>query len=261
LLGKRILITRPKAQSGSLAQALADLGAEPILLPAIEIVLPAQNAELDRALADMAAYQWVIFTSANGVQAVWSRMAALELDEAIFRGIKVAAIGPATAQSLQDVGVTPDFVPDEYVAEAIAAGIGEVRGQRMLLPRAAIARKALPKLLREKGALVTEIAAYQTQQLALTSDKGAGLLHELDAITFTSPSTVAGFTRMLDGEHSELPETTVIACIGPVTAQAAREAGYDPQIVAPDHTTEGLVKALVEYYQNQGYHHDPRHLE
>ncbi|MCL4562426.1 MAG: uroporphyrinogen-III synthase [Chloroflexi bacterium] len=250
LLGKHILITRPQAQSDALAQQLADLGAEPVLLPAIEIVLPVQNKELDRAVAEIPTYQWVIFTSANGVQAVWIRMEALGLEISSFKGVKVAAIGPATAHALEDLGIVPDFIPDEYLAEAIAAEIGDVRGQRILLPRAAIARKALPELLRQKEALVTEIAAYQTRQAALTPQQAANLLQGIDAVTFTSPSTVAGFTQMLNGNHFNLLGNAVIACIGPVTAQAAREIGYEPQIIASEHTTSGLVKALVEYYQN-----------
>ena len=149
LSGKRVLITRPRDQAEELCRQLESLGARPVLFPTIQIAPPADPAPLDRAIASLAGYQWVIFTSANGVRAFWERLAAAGRDSRVFGpGIRVAAIGPATARALEDRGVQPQFIPEEYVAEAIAAGIGNVSGQRILLPRADIARKALAEALR-----------------------------------------------------------------------------------------------------------------
>src|SRR5689334_12810379 len=162
LQGKRIVVTRPEAQAGGLAARLRELGAEPIVCPAIAIAPPADYAPLDAAIARMAEYDWLLVTSANGVRALLGRMAQLGRDAQALRDLRVGAIGPATAQALAEHGLEASFVPSAYVAEAILDQIGDVAGRRILLPRADIAREALAAGLRAKGALVDEIAAYRT---------------------------------------------------------------------------------------------------
>ncbi len=291
LSGKRIIVTRARAQAAALADKLAAAGATPILFPTIEIAPLADYTALDEAIRSLAQYQWVIFTSVNGVAAFWDRLDLLEsvlkrsptasLSEAPFRarlgtpcefilseaegralsefgdtflglkdltGLNVAAIGPATAQALTKRGVNATFIPEEYVAEAIVAGIGEVRGQKILLPRAEIAREALAVELTQRGAGVDEIAAYRTLPAAPDPNGLAELERGVDAVTFTSSSTVRNFVALT--KHSVLcTQHSVLACIGPITAQTARELGLAVDVVAAEYTMDGLVVALMNYYQ------------
>lgn len=226
LSGRRIVITRPEADAARLADRLRALGAVPVVIPSIEIEFT-DPPELDRALKDLAAYHWVIFTSRNGVEAVFRRIDRLA-------GPKVAAIGPATAEALRGRGVTPDLVPSEYVAEAILAALPEVRGLRFLLPRADIAREALADGLRVGGARVDEIAAYRTRPA-----RRQGPLGPVDAVTFTSSSTVRGF---LSG--GPVPAGAKVICIGPITARTARDCGLEITAVAAQYTEDGLIEAL-----------------
>jgi uroporphyrinogen III methyltransferase/synthase len=169
---------------------------------------------------------------------------------AAIQGCKLAAIGPATADALGAAGAAPAFVPTEYVAEAIAAGIGDVQGQRVLLPRADIAREALALALRRKGAEVEEIAAYRTVVRPPDAEALARALAERpDVVTFTSSSTVHGFVASLAGANpGDVLRGVAVACIGPITAQTARELGLTPQIVAETYTMPGLVQAIIAYY-------------
>jgi uroporphyrinogen-III synthase len=249
LAGMRVLITRPRAQAAALIEKLASLGAIPVIFPTIEITPPEDPAQLDQAIADLPAYHWVIFTSVNGVSAFWQRLAALGKDNQAFSGIKVAAIGPATAQALQERGVRPAFVPEEYVAEAILPGLGEVTGQRILLPRADIARKALVDELTRQGAFPEEIAAYHTVPARPDPQALSELEQGVDIATFTSSSTVRSFIEIL-GERATtgLLQDAVIACIGPVTAEEARQRGLVVDVVAEEYTVDGLVEALVKYF-------------
>jgi uroporphyrinogen III methyltransferase/synthase len=227
LSGRRIVITRPEADARRLAERLRALGATPIIAPAIRIEFT-DPPELDVALARIAGYDWVIFTSRNGVEAVFRRTRDIA-------GPKVAAIGPATAQALREHGVAPDLVPPEYVAEAVLEALGAVAGRRFLLPRADIAREALAAGLAERGAVVDEIAAYRTRHVTdRPQDFG-----RVDAVTFTSSSTVRGFL-----EAGPVPEGARIVCIGPVTARTAREYGLTVSAVADAYTQDGLIAAL-----------------
>jgi uroporphyrinogen-III synthase len=160
---------------------------------------------------------------------------------------KVAAIGPKTAQSLESHGVKPDFVPDEYVAEAILPGLGDLRGCWVLLPRAEIARKALPEAIVEAGGVAHEIAVYQTLPADIDRDGLASLKSGVDAVTFTSPSTVENFVeivRRAGFDPLSLPGNPQIACIGPITQKAAQGAGFVDIVVADEYTTEGIVTLL-----------------
>jgi uroporphyrinogen-III synthase len=160
---------------------------------------------------------------------------------------KVAAIGPKTAQSLETRGVTPDFVPDEYVAEAILPGLGDLRGRWVLLPRAEIARKALPEAILQAGGVAHEIAVYQTLPAEPDLEGLTALKSGVDAVTFTSPSTVENFVEIVRREGLnplQLPRNPLIACIGPITQKAAQEAGFSETVVAEEYTTEGIVTLL-----------------
>jgi uroporphyrinogen III methyltransferase/synthase len=250
LFGKRILVTRAREQASELVALLQTLGAEPVELPVIRI-LPAQDtAPLDEALHRR--YDWIIFTSVNGVEAVWSRLNALRRDARAWGQTRLCAIGPATAEKLAAHGLRADLVPAEYVAEAILAEIGDVAGQRILLPRADLARAALAEGLRQKGAHVDEVTAYHTVTADTTGPQAQTvktLLAEgrLDAITLTSSSTVRGFAQFL---HSLPPgPLPALACIGPITARTARELGLPVTLVANEYTIKGLVLALTHHFQ------------
>lgn len=246
---KRILVTRPRQQAHALLDRLAGLGAVPVAFPVIAVAPVEDPAPLDAAIASLDAFQWVIFTSANGVEAFWERLAAGGKDGRALAGIKVAAIGPVTRQALLERGVEPCFVPQEYVAEAIVAGMGDVNGQRILLPRADIARQALADELQKRGALPTELASYRTQAVRPAPAALAELRAGVDVVTFTSSSTVRSFVQILEQEDIRLSSQTVIACIGPITATTACQLGLRVDLVAEEYTSAGLVEALVEYFE------------
>ncbi len=228
LAGRRIVITRPEADATRLADRLRALGAVPIVAPAIRIEFT-DPPELDNALANLTRYHWIVFTSRSGVEAVFRRTDSVA-------GPKVAAIGPATAATLRAHGVEPELVPSEYVAEAILDGVGDVRGLRFLLPRADIARETLVEGLESRGATVDEIAAYRTVEVSAPRAE----LGPIDAVTFTSSSTVRGFLA-----GGPVPAGAKVVCIGPITAQTAREHGLDVAAVAQHYTEDGLIAALV----------------
>jgi len=255
----KILITRPSNQADSFAEALKEAGFEPILFPVIEIRPFEENIALDRAITKLECYDWVVFTSVNGVDAFFERFdfhrrgtesaekSTINLRELGDSAVKVAAIGPKTAQSLKDRGVTPDFVPDEYIAEAILPGLGDLRGRWVLLPRAEIARKALPEAIVAAGGVAHEIAVYQTVPAEIDRAGLAALKSGVDAVTFTSPSTVENFVEIVHRaglNPLELPKNPLVACIGPITQKAAQEAGYSDIVVAEEYTTEGIVALL-----------------
>lgn len=253
LRGRRIVVTRARAQAGDLLAGLRALGAEPLACPAIAIAPPASYAPLDAALARLAEYDWLLFTSVNGVAAFVARRALVGAPPAPAR-LRVGAIGPATADAARKAGLAPAFVPDTYVAEGILAQIGDVAGRRILLPRAEQARAVLAAGLRAQGALVDEVTAYRTVPdsggAALIADLRAGAI---DAITFTSSSTVRFFWEGLAGqvEPADLaasPRRPAIVCIGPITAATARGLGLPVDAVAEPYTTAGLLAALTRWF-------------
>jgi uroporphyrinogen III methyltransferase/synthase len=256
LQGKRIVVTRPEAQAGGLVARLRELGAEPIVCPAIAIVPPTDYTALDTAIAHLDTYDRLIVTSANGVRALLGRMAELGRDVGALTRLSIGAIGPATARALDEYRLRAGFVPTVYVAEAILDEIGDVAGQRILLPRADIAREALAVGLRAKGALVDEIAAYRT----VPGDGARELVAQLqrqqiDAVTFTSSSTVRYLLDGLEAAGLErdvaraLLQRSTIACIGPITAATAHAEGLRVDVEAREYTGEGLVVALVEWFE------------
>jgi uroporphyrinogen-III synthase len=252
LEGRRIVVTRAGTQAAGFVERLRALGAVPVECPAIAIAPLEDFAPLDAAIHRLESYDWVIFTSVNGVEAFAARMQALNKDPSALSARKLGAIGPATHDRLEALGCSPDFVPGAYVAEAIVEQIPDIRGCRVLLPRADIARKALADGLRERGAQVDEVAAYRTVHGEATASLAALLsAGSVDAITFTSSSTVhytidslaqAGIeaSRVVD-----LINSAAIVCIGPITAATAGEHGLNVTAVAGEYTTGGLVDALI----------------
>jgi len=247
LTGMKVLITRPENDVAPLSTKLQALGATTLELPTIAIVPPERTEALDRAIRGVEGYDWIIFTSVNGVRFFRERADVLNVHLDNLKRVKVAAIGPATANALEQLGWSPDYVPEEYLSEKIAVGLGDVNGKRVLLPRADIASKKLPSLLVERGALVDEVVAYRTVIPAdLTPKRLKSVLKEgVDLITFTSPSTVRNFAQALGSkELAHLLETAKIACIGPVTVETATESGLRVSIIAMNHTIDGLVEAI-----------------
>ena len=244
---KRVLITRPRAQAGEMAEGLRAAGYEPILFPVIEIRAAEPNPELDDALERLDRYAWVVFTSANAVRIVFQNRHIGSAKGHMMHGVRVAAIGPKTSTELQDRGVTPDVVPSEYVAEAIVPGLGDLHGKRVLLPRAEIAREALPEAVIAAGGMPHEIAVYHTVPAQPSLEELAALRGGVDVVSLTSPSTVENFiaiARSHGVDPLRLPGDPLIACIGPITERAARRAGMARLITADEYTADGLIRAI-----------------
>ncbi|GAB4505052.1 MAG: hypothetical protein Fur0043_20470 [Anaerolineales bacterium] len=256
----KVLITRPRSQADSFARHLLQAGFEVVFFPVIEIRPFEENIALQRAIEKLHCYDWVVFTSANGVEAVFNVIAKEQSNLPIGKRLasssgndnrpQVAAIGPKTAAALEARGVRPDFVPREYVAEAILPGLGDLRGRWVLLPRAEIARKALPEAIVQAGGIAHEIAVYRTVPAQPAEEGLAALQSGVEAVTFTSPSTVENFivlVRQAGLDPFHLPGRPQIACIGPITQKAAQEAGFSHPLAAEKYTTEGLVEALLHH--------------
>ncbi|MFN8544011.1 MAG: uroporphyrinogen-III C-methyltransferase [Candidatus Binatia bacterium] len=253
LFGRRIVITRPRAQAGSLAQRLEDQGAETILFPTIAIAPPADAAALDRAVASAGGYDWIVFTSVNGVRAFLDRLAALGRDVRELAGVRLAAIGPETAAELERHLLRPAVVPATYVAEGLLAALAgeDLRDRRVLLPRAAGARAILPETLAARGARVDEVIAYRAvvpPEIDAGAMQAALAAGTIDAVTFTSSSTVRNFVQLV-GADLLCGERPVVACIGPVTAATARAAGLRVAVEAPTHTAAVLAEALATHFR------------
>jgi uroporphyrinogen-III synthase len=250
LQGKRIVVTRPRAQANGFAEALGKAGAEAVFFPVIEITPVEDMTALDHALLKLYCYDWLILTSVNGVRVVWDRMHNLEILGTLPEKLRVATIGPKTAAELQKYGVNADFIPDEYVAEAILPGLGDLRGCWALLPRADIARPALPDAINAAGGVAHEIGIYHTLPAKADLDGLHALREGVDYVTFTSSSTVRNFSELIKAnglDAHRLPGNPQFACIGPITAQTARQEGFPVAVVADEYTTEGLLQALIDY--------------
>jgi uroporphyrinogen III methyltransferase/synthase len=251
LFGRRVLVTRARHQAGALSRLLSERGAEPVELPAIDIQPVADSKELDRAISKLKDYQWIIFTSVNGVTAFWQWLSHLKLDSRALSGLLVGAIGPATAEALMARGVTPDYVPETYTTAGILAGLGHrgIAGQHFLLPRADKATKDLVQGILLLGGEVDEVTTYHTLPASESIAEARQMLAsgKIDAITFTSSSTITSLVSAFQGEP--LPVNQVkIACIGPKTAEAAIRAGLKVDILASQQTILGLVGAIEEYF-------------
>ncbi len=251
LWGKRILVTRSREQASELAQRLRNLGAQALEFPTISVEPPSDWAGLDQTISSLAEYDWIIFTSPNGVRFFFERLFHSGKDSRALGGLLIAAMGTGTAGALEKRGLKADLVPQEFRAEALAQALcGEaVAGKRFVLARAEQARDVLPQTLRALGGRVQVVSAYKT---ALPTEAASGLkklLRErrLDAVTFTSSSTVKNLAALVGEELNFLLAGVTVACIGPITAATAKELGLEPQIVASTYTIAGLVEALVAH--------------
>lgn len=247
----KVLITRPRAQSAAFAEALQMAGFAPVFFPVIEIHPVGNFDELDAALSNTDRYAWAVFTSVNAVDIVFQRLERMATGEAPGSGhMKIAAIGPKTATALRERGLEPHFVPGVFVGEAVLPGLGDLHGKRVLLPRAEIARKALPEAIVAAGGIAHEIIVYHTLPAEVAADGLAALEAGMDWITFTSPSTVQNFAQIARQNGLDplnLPARPRIACIGPITEEMAREEGFDVTVVAPEYTTEGLIRSISAF--------------
>lgn len=257
LQGKRIVVTRAREQAGEMVEMLQAQGAVPVICPAIAITPPESYQPLDDALRRLDQYDWLIFTSANTVQAIAGRMQTLGI-ETIPASVRIAAVGPATASALGERYIPTHFIPTTYTAEALAAQMPDVTGQRILLPQANLARETLATLLRARDAQVDAVIAYCTVPAPGLAEIVAGLeAGMIDAVTFTSSSTVRYFLEGLalagltPEQTREVMARPAIVCIGPSTAQTAREQGLQVSAVAVEHTVAGMVAALLEWFANR----------
>lgn len=256
LFGKRVLITRASEQAGAFARLLEAQGAEPIGFPVIKTAPPASWSALDRAIKRLATYDWAIFTSANGVRYFFERLYKLGKDVRALYGVGLCAIGPKTAGALKERGLNVDLTPPEYKAEAIIEALGKrrIKGFRFLLARAEAARDVLPVEIKRHGGTIDVASAYRT---VAPKKEAEGLKAELSAgniavVTFTSSSTVTNFMSIFKkGEAARLLKGVAIACIGPITAKTAQEAGFKVDIMPKEYTVEGLIEAMTGYYRRK----------
>lgn len=257
LFGKRVLVTRAQDQAPVTAALLRDCGAEPLVVPTITIHPPADPAPLSRALSSLrtGAYTWVAFTSANGVERVWESLEAASGDARAFGASRLAAIGPATARALERHGLRADVIAKEFRGEGLADEILRALAgakARVLLARAAKARDALPEALRAAGCVVDVVAAYENHPPpretvdALARELGA---RRVDAVMFTSSSTVHNLCDLLGGNTPELLGRARIASIGPLTTQAALSRGLRVDVTAASYTVPDLVRALADSWR------------
>lgn len=258
LFGKRVLVTRSREQAGELVERLEELGAEAIEAPTMRIAPPADFAALDEACAAAGRYDWIVFTSANGVEAFMRRLLAGPGDVRALHGPRLCAVAPGTAERLGKWGIKVDLRPAEFRADAIIEalrGFGPIEGRSFLLPRADIPLDVLAGELRLAGAHVTEVVAYRRLQEPLQRDDHGHDIYrmlldgEIDVVLFTSASTVHNLASSLgEDQAADLLRSTVVACIGPVTAAAARDLDITPSVLASDYTVEGLLQAVVDHY-------------
>ena len=259
LFGRRIVVTRSREQAGELVEMLEDRGADAIQSPTIRIAPPDDFAPLDEAAAAAGAYDWIVFTSANGVDAFMGRLLALS-DVRELKGVRLCAIGTSTAHRLARYGLRADLMPDESRTEGVFEALqaaGPLNGTRVLLPRADIARETLPDHLREAGAEVADVIAYRTVLAGGDRDDDHDIYRmlldrEIDAVTFTSASTVKNFAKIFGADQAaDLLNAIVVASIGPVTAEAAEQLGIHTTVMPKKYTIPDLVDALVEHFAAQ----------
>ena len=253
LLGKGIVVTRAREQASDSAALLAEMGADVIQFPTIEIAPLADYSKARAVIGRLSRYALTVFTSVNGVRYFWEQLNALGKDSRDLFGTRVAAIGPATAEALKARGITPDFVPEKYVAESVAQGILNIYGANMagikvLLPRAREARDVLPEKLVAAGALVDVLPVYETRPSQARKDEVLAKLEagEIHCVTFGSSSTVTNFLSLIPVEILKRHPQLKFACIGPITADTLEKAGLTCHIQPGEYTIPGLARALAE---------------
>ena len=256
LFGKTVLVTRAREQASILTAELEALGAQCIEAPAIKLVPPENYDELDAAIEQLHSYDWLIFTSVNGVEHFFDRLHSGKKDSRSLGKTRIAAIGAQTAAMLKKYGILADIVPLEFRAEGIVEALtGRIEaGMTVLIPRALVARDILPEKLREMGAKVDVVPVYRT----LTADTDGKMLaeklksKEIELVTFTSSSTVTNLLDLLGAQGTELLKNAKVACIGPITADTCLEHGITPNVIAEEYTIKGMVKAIVAMYEEDG---------
>jgi uroporphyrinogen III methyltransferase/synthase len=256
LFGKRIVITRARAQASSLVSKLSKLGAQCIEIPTIKIAPPEDISPLKKSIENIHNYDWLVFTSVNGVKFFFNTLFDMGKDVRALGHLKLACIGPVTKERLQDYGIISDILPETYRAESVIKAFSniELKNRRILLPRAKKARTILPEELTQMGAKVDEVIAYET---LLDIDKKEELItllqnSKIDAVTFTSSSTVSNFISLLDSKDSrKLLKNIVTASIGPITSKTARSLDIEPEIEAEEYTIQGLVDSLLAHYESK----------
>lgn len=256
LWGARIVVTRARAQASGLVESIRMAGGEAIEFPSIKIVRSADLSLLHEALSKLAQYGWIVFTSVNGVDIFFEEMSSQGIDIRELRGIKICAIGPATASRLAERGLIVDLIPEEYRAEGILAALKDSLkpGEHILLPRAEGAREILPAGLREWGVTVDEVETYRAAAVESIDpvQKDKILSGEADYLTFTSSSTVSNFVKILGADRVKAMNSAVrIACIGPVTAATARDFGFEISLMPAKYTIDALLEVIIEDYRRQ----------
>jgi len=252
LAGRKVVVTRAADQVGDFTDALKEAGAEVIELPTIETVPPDSWEEFDRAALGLAGFDYALFTSANALRFFLARLKELGLDATGLKGVKIIAVGPKTAAALVSAGFPPDVIPAEFVAEGVVEALSgvDMKGKRVLFPRAKEAREVLVEALREMGAEVVLAVVYQT----VCPKADPGRIREIfrgggvSAITFTSSSTVRNFMKMAGEGAAGLLGGVSVACIGPVTAKTCEEMGILVSVVPRDYTVDALFDALTEKF-------------
>jgi uroporphyrinogen-III synthase len=249
LSGVRVLVGRARHQAGALSSELRNLGATVLEIPFIEIRKPRSFKPLDSALRNLNEYDWLILTSVNGVEALWERLTKLHLPKTSLKHLRIAAIGPATKKAIEQHGVQVDVVPREYVAESVVRSLRRrVKGKRVLLVRAKVARDVIPRELRKAGAHVDVVEAYETVVPQSSRTRLRNVLSNSrrrpHLVTFTSSSTVRNFVALLGSRKASL-EGMRLASIGPITSSTLRELGLRVDIEAKEFTIAGLVEAIV----------------
>ncbi len=253
LMGQCIVVTRAREQASDLVKRLSDLGAECLECPTIKVSPPQDVKPLDQAMENLSSYDWLIFTSVNGVNFFFERLFQKNKDVRALKDIHTAVIGPATEKKLFDFGLKSDIVPESYRAESVVKAFAgkDVTGRKILLPRAKEARPVLPLELKKMGAVVDEVTAYCTHAVKDNTDVLSARLKErsIDMITFTSSSTVKNFRALFPNEDlKDLMRGVTIASIGPVTADTARDLGFDVHIIAESYTIPGLCQAILTHF-------------
>ena len=249
LFGKRVLVTRARSQASRLASILSELGASVVECPVIRSVAVEDTDAPDDALRDLVNHEWVAFASPNGVNQVFQRLRAIGLDARAFHSCKVAAVGPATVNALEQRGIVADLIPDTYTAEGLvdkfrSAGVSP---KSALVFKSDIGRETLPEGLRRLGAEVTEVAAYRTVLAEDSADVAVRAFEEgIDIVTFTSSSTVKNLRQLLGGNVTPI-NNCVVACMGPVTASTARSFGLRVDVIPEEQSISGLVSAIENH--------------
>ncbi|WP_243544404.1 uroporphyrinogen-III C-methyltransferase [Pseudodesulfovibrio tunisiensis] len=250
LLGKGVVVTRAREQASGLVATLRGHGACVHEFPTISVEHLDDYNEVETAILQLARYQWLVFTSVNGVKFFWEQLAEIGLDSRILGGLQVAAIGPATADALRDRGINPDFIPEKYVAEHVVEGLLKlgIQGQSVLIPRALKAREVLPDALREAGCDVHVLPVYETRLAKSDVDEVREAMNkgEIGYVTFTSSSTVHNFFKLLPAEELKQHPEVKIASIGPITTKTVHEYGFTVDVEPEDYTIPGLVAELLK---------------